>query len=159
MRPGFAALLSLSFAWATPALAQADGLAVPERTPLRGVGVYERPPLPPAAPADTTEIMQVVERPPSLIGGLEGLQERMIYPESMRRAGIEGTVYVQFIVDEEGRVQSPVCARAPHKTLCDAALTALIDSRFTPGTQEGTPVKVRFTMPVQFNLQGGTRCV
>ena len=93
MRPGFAALLSLSFAWATPALAQADGLAVPERTPLRGVGVYERPPLPPAAPADTTEIMQVVERPPSLIGGLEGLQERMIYPESMRRAGIEGTVF------------------------------------------------------------------
>ena len=103
--------------------------------------------------------MQVVERQPSLIGGIEGLQRRVVYPESMRRAGIEGTVYVQFVVDEEGRVQSPICARAPHKTLCDAALTALVDSRFTPGIQKGEPVKVRFTMPVQFSLQGGSRCI
>lgn len=114
--------------------------------------MYERPALPPAAPADTTEIMQVVERQPSLIGGIEGLQRRVVYPESMRRAGIEGTVYVQFVVDETGAVSQAVCARSPNELLCESSLRAVRESQFRPGYQEGQPVKVRFTLPIRYRL-------
>lgn len=41
---------------------------------------------------------------PRLIGGLEGLQQEIRYPEAAKAEGIEGTVLVQFVVDEEGRV-------------------------------------------------------
>ncbi|MEM1044361.1 MAG: TonB family protein, partial [Bacteroidota bacterium] len=57
------------------------------------------------------DVFPIVEQQPELIGGLEGLQSRIQYPELARRAGIEGTVFVQFVVDEQGNVNDPVCVR------------------------------------------------
>lgn len=110
------------------------------------------------APADTSEVHDLVETPPVLIGGVEGLAERVIYPERARRAGIEGTVFVQFVVDEIGSVQQATCVGPPQPQLCEAARTAVLNSQFTPGMQRGKPVKVRYTLPVDFKLVGG-RCI
>ena len=116
------------------------------------------PSLPPPADEpepepEEPEIFVIVENPPELIGGLEGLQQRIQYPELARRAGIEGTVFVQFVVDEQGNVQDPVCVRDPGGQTCEEALRAVRTSKFKPGRQRGQPVKVRFSLPVKFTLQ------
>jgi protein TonB len=112
------------------------------------------PPPPPPEPEPTEpEIFEVAEVQPELIGGLAGLQERVEYPEFARRAGIEGQVVVQFVVDERGNVVDPVVLRSPNELLSEAALEAVRESRFTPGQQRGRPVKVRFAVPVTFRLR------
>jgi periplasmic protein TonB len=118
------------------------------------------PPPPPAAapepvrePEPEPEIFVVVEEPPQLIGGLEELQARLEYPELARVAQIEGAVFLQFVVDEEGRVVDPFCIRDPGGGTCEEAIRAVSASRFVPGRQRGKAVKVRFSMPVRFRLQ------
>lgn len=119
-------------------------------------------PTPPDLPLDPPEptgqeIFEVVEDPPGLLPneseGLRLLQSRIQYPELARRAGIEGTVFVQFVVDEEGNVVDPVCVRDPGGNTCEEALRAVRDSKFKPGRQRGKPVKVRFSLPVKFRLR------
>jgi protein TonB len=117
------------------------------------------PPPPPAAapepepePEPESEIFVVVEEPPQLIGGIGGIQERIRYPEVARLAGIEGTVFVQFVVDENGNVIDPFCIRDPGGSTCEEAIRAVSTSKFEPGRQRGKPVKVRFSLPVKFRL-------
>lgn len=98
------------------------------------------------------DVFIVVERMPELIGGLQGLQSRIVYPEIAKMAGIEGRVMVQFIIDEEGRVHNPVVLRGIGGGCDEAALEAVKSARFTPGMQRGRPVKVRYTLPVTFRL-------
>ena len=116
------------------------------------------PPTPPPAPPvvePTDEIIEFlpIEDAPKLIGGLDGLQSRVVYPELAKRADIDGVVFIQFVVDEAGRVVDPVVTRSPSDLLSDAALDALRASRFTPGQQRGRPVKVRYALPVRFVLR------
>ena len=111
------------------------------------------PPPPPPAPPVEEEVFDVVEQQPVLEGGLEGLQGRVVYPDFARRAGIEGRVVVQFVVDERGNVVDPVAVQSPNDLLSEAAIKAVQESRFTPGQQRGRPVKVRFAVPVTFRLR------
>lgn len=97
----------------------------------------------------------VVDEPPELVGGLEGLAERVSYPELARRAGIQGTVCLQFVVDEEGSVQDVQVVRSAHALLDAEAERAVLASTFRPGFQDGEAVEVRFLLPVAFRLRGG----
>ena len=96
---------------------------------------------------------EVVEVPPQLIGGLEGLSARLVYPEAARREGVEGQVIVQFVVGTGGTVIDPVVLRSPDPRLGAAALEAVRRSLFRPGRQGGRPVLVRFSVPVTFRLR------
>lgn len=98
------------------------------------------------------EIFIVVEERPTLIGGLAALQQAVEYPEFAKKAGIEGTVFVQFVVDEKGNVENPQVTRSVHKLLDEAALEAIRQMKFTPGKQRGRPVKVQMSLPVRFIL-------
>ena len=110
-----------------------------------------------SSPPDTTdEVYEVAEVQPELIGGLAGLQERLVYPEAARAAGEEGAVVVQFIVGKEGGVSDVTVLRSPNDRLAAAAVAAVQESRFKPGTQRGQPVRVRFAVPVTFRLDGGS---
>jgi periplasmic protein TonB len=119
------------------------------------IGAPPNPPNPPAEPevGAATPVFEVVEHAPMLIGGLAALQQRIRYPELARRAGIEGTVFVQFIVDEEGRVVDPVVVRGIGGGCDEEALRAIGEARFEPGRQRGRAVRVRFTLPVRFRLR------
>ena len=117
-----------------------------------------QPPLPPPPPVvdpvdDEVREFYAIEEPPQLIGGLEGLQARVEYPEMARRVGLEGRVFITFVVDEHGNVVDPQVARSPSDLLSEAALKAVRESRFTPGQQRGRPVKVRYSLPVNFVLR------
>ncbi len=112
------------------------------------------PPPPPPDDDDEDEIFVVVENMPEMIGGQAALYDALRYPDMARRAGIEGRVIVQFIVDEEGNVTNPQVVRsAGQGGLDEAALNAIRQMKFTPGMQRGRPVRVQMTQPVIFRLQ------
>jgi protein TonB len=114
------------------------------------------PPPPPPDPEPTEpEIFEVAETPPELIGGLAALQARVVYPEIAIMAGIEGRVHVQFVVDERGRVIDPIILRSPSDILSEAAIKAVLGCQFSPGLQRGRPVRVRYSVPVNFELVNG----
>jgi protein TonB len=112
------------------------------------------PPPPPPDDDEEEDFFDVVEQMPELIGGLAGLQAKINYPEMARRAGIEGRVYIQFIVNERGEVENPVVIRGIGGGADEEALRALVQhAKFTPGMQRGRPVRVRYSLPIVFRLQ------
>lgn len=122
----------------------------------------ELPPPPPApaskeapkveATQEEPEIFIAVEEMPELIGGLESVQKRIVYPEIARKAGIEGRVFVQFVIDEQGNVLNPVVLRGIGGGCDEAALEAVKKAKFKPGKQRGKPVRVQYSIPVIFRL-------
>lgn len=101
---------------------------------------------------DTAKTFVIVEERPELIGGMRALQKTRKYPAKAREAGIEGRVFVQFVVDEEGKVRNPSVKRGVHRLLDQAALAAVRQMRFRPGKQDGKAVRVRMSLPVTFRL-------
>lgn len=113
--------------------------------------------LPPPPEQDEEEpeedFFVVVEQMPELIGGLAELQSRIRYPEMARRAGIEGRVYVQFIVNERGEVENPQVIRGIGGGCDEEAIRAVSQASFKPGMQRGRPVRVQYSLPIVFRLQ------
>lgn len=98
------------------------------------------------------DFFTVVEQMPELIGGLQELQSKIEYPEAARRAGIEGRVYVQFIVNEQGQVEDPQVVRGIGGGADEEALRAVREAEFRPGMQRGRPVRVQYSLPIVFRL-------
>jgi protein TonB len=102
------------------------------------------------------EVFVVVERMPELIGGTNAVQQYIVYPEIARLAGIEGRVFVEFVIDEQGNVVNPRVVRGIGGGCDEAALAAVKKIKFKPGMQRGKPVRVRYTLPVTFKLSAST---
>jgi protein TonB len=114
----------------------------------------EPPPPPPAEEEEEVEpeIFVIVEEMPDLIGGLAGIQSKIKYPEIARKAGVEGRVIVQFVVDENGNVTEPTVVRGIGAGCDQEAVRAVSEAKFTPGLQRGNPVKVKMSLPITFRL-------
>lgn len=106
-------------------------------------------------PEEEQDFFVVVEQMPELIGGLAQLQRQIRYPEMARMAGIEGRVYIQFIVNEEGEVEHPRVVRGIGGGADEEALRVVRDARFTPGFQRGRPVRVQYSLPILFRIANG----
>ena len=116
------------------------------------------PDLPPPPPPmeeeeEEPEIFVIVEQSPELIGGLPGLQKRIKYPEIAKKAGVEGRVYLQFVVDEQGNVHDPIVTRGIGAGCDEEAIRAILDAKFKPGMQRGKAVKVKMSLPITFKLK------
>lgn len=115
------------------------------------------PPPPPSANSDKdknkNKIFVAVQHMPKLRGGLANLQRKIKYPDLARKAGIEGTVYVQFVVDEHGNVTNAHVIRGIGGGCDKEALRVVKQAKFQPGLQRGRPVKVRFSLPIVFRLR------
>jgi periplasmic protein TonB len=115
------------------------------------------PPPPPSAEAeeedDEEEFFVFVEEMPQLKGGLVALQQIIQYPELARRAGIEGRVHVQFIVNELGNVEDPVVIRGIGGGCDEEAVRVVKQAQFSPGLQRGKPVRVQFSLPIYFKIR------
>lgn len=119
--------------------------------------VIELPPPPPQADfiveeEEEEEIFVVVEQPPILLGGIQSVQNRVVYPEMAIKAGIEGRVVVQFVIDKQGNVIDPVVVRGIGGGCDEEAVRAVRTAQFKPGFQRGVPVSVRYTIPITFKL-------
>jgi periplasmic protein TonB len=71
-----------------------------------------------------------------------------------QEANIEGTVYIRFVVTKTGDVDNVTIARAVDPLLDQEALRVVKSiPKWTPGKNNGNPVKVWFIIPVKFKLQ------
>jgi periplasmic protein TonB len=77
------------------------------------------------------------------------------YPYDARRAGLDGTVVVEFLVDEAGNVYAPVVRSATATVFVDAALRAVRKWKFEPGKKNGRPVRFRMMVPIEFRVGDG----
>ncbi|MBI1932625.1 MAG: TonB family protein [Ignavibacteriales bacterium] len=98
------------------------------------------------------EYLEAVEEMPEPIGGIQAIQQKIKYPESAKKAGIEGRVYVKTFIDETGNVSSAEIIKGTEESLNNAALEAVKATKFTPGRQRGVPVKVQVAVPILFKL-------
>jgi len=75
------------------------------------------------------------------------------YPEQAAKLGIEGRVFIQFMIGKDGSIGG-IRTRGPHQYLEREAYRIIsLLPRMTPGTQKGRPVRVPFSIPITFRLQ------
>lgn len=79
------------------------------------------------------------------------------YPESLRRARVEGTVTLAFVVDETGRVQDPRVESSTRPEFEAPALEALRKWRFKPGYKDGQPVRAYLRQTIRFRMPESAR--
>ena len=103
---------------------------------------------------------QLVEQKPTFQGGdanqfARYVNEHLIYPESAKAAGIQGRVTLQFVVDTDGSMSDVKVLRGVHPDLDAEALRVFRDckEKWTPGMQNGVPVRVTYTFPIIFKIQ------
>lgn len=75
-----------------------------------------------------------------------------VYPAHLIKNKVTGVVIVDFIVGSDGNVKSALVYSSPHPELSEAALYAILKSKFEPGTKDGVPVAARMRVPLTFDL-------
>ena len=103
------------------------------------------------------EAFDVVEKMPEYPGGIEGLMkflsENVRYPEAASKAGIQGRVLVNFIVEKDGRISNIHVINKVNDYLDAEAIRVVgVMPKWTPGMHEGKPVRVKYTVPISFRL-------
>lgn len=99
-----------------------------------------------------------VETMPQFPGGdaavMEYIKNNLIYPETAKENSIQGLVTVSFFVETDGSISEVTVVKGISPEL-DAEAIRLIKSmpKWTPGTQRGKPVRVKYTIPVRFQLK------
>lgn len=104
------------------------------------------------------EIFVIVEQMPEFPGGDLALRKYLAseikYPAIALENGIHGKVFVSFVIDETGNIASVDLLRGVDIFLDKEALRVVKSlPKWKPGKQGGKPVKVRFSVPIQFELQ------
>ncbi len=117
--------------------------------------------IPADAEGDNTvsgEVFMVAEEMPVFKGGdinkfREYVQQQIKYPVKAAEAGIEGKVFVSFIINEKGKLINPKIIRSADPLLDKEALRVISSSpAWTPGMMNGKPVSVQLAIPVIFQL-------
>lgn len=107
----------------------------------------------PGSPKDTA----LVDVMPVFPGGEKAmfayLGKETKYPQEALDQGIMGKVFVQFTVEQDGRVDSVVVKRGAHPAL-DAEAVRVVSSmpNWSPGRQRGKAVRTRYTLPISFTM-------
>ena len=101
---------------------------------------------------DESEYQQNADEMPEPVGGLKTIQEKIVYPENAKQKGIEGKVFLTAFINEVGNVVSVKIIKGFNKECEDAAMQAVLDTKFTPGKQNGKAVKTQITIPIVFKL-------
>jgi protein TonB len=107
--------------------------------------------------ATDTAVFTIVEKMPVYPGGNDALAEylknNITYPKKARRGNITGTVFIQFQVAADGRVQNAKVLRGVSEDI-DAEALRVVNSMpaWEPGMQKGKPVIVMYNLPIKFTL-------
>lgn len=104
------------------------------------------------------KIFEAVEQQAQFPGGQGALNswlsKNLRYPELAQQNNIEGRVIVQFVVEKDGSISSPVIARGVDKELDKEAIRVVRKMpKWQPGKNNGVAVRSKFTLPVVFKLQ------
>ena len=106
------------------------------------------------------DIYDQVETMPEFPGGVEKLMEYVAmnvrYPKDAEEKSIQGRVIATFVIEKDGSITGAKIVRSIDPAL-DAEALRVINGmpNWKPGTQKGEPVRVKYTIPISFRLQGG----
>jgi periplasmic protein TonB len=123
---------------------------VEEYVPVQDMGEEES--------AEEQQIFMVVESMPEFPGGEAALHqylaENIKYPQMAKESGIQGRVFVTFVVERDGKVTDVKVLRGIGGG-CDEEAIRVVQNmpKWAPGKQRGKPVRVQFNLPVKFTLQ------
>lgn len=111
----------------------------------------------PERPWDGIWNMDEVDSRPSYPGGFEAfsqfVSDNINYPEAARRMGIEGKVYVQFIILKSGLLINPTAIKGIGGGCDEEAVRAVdLSGRWKPAIKDGKPVVCRLIFPIPFKL-------
>lgn len=103
------------------------------------------------------DIFTIVEDQPEFPGGMAAfysyVQKNMKYPTTARRMGIEGRVYVSFVVDQSGNIGQVELTRGIGAGCDEEAMRVIKESpKWKAGKQRGQAVRVRMVLPITFKL-------
>lgn len=122
------------------------------------IAVAAPPPTPAPKPEVATKVFDVVEEMPSFPGGqgalMSYLASNIKYPVVAQENGVQGRVIVSFVVERDGSISDVRVARSVDPSL-DREAQRVVKSmpRWKPGKQNGSAVRVKYTVPVVFRLQ------
>ena len=107
---------------------------------------------------DVNVVFQVVEKMPSFPGGdaalFKFLNENVKYPVIAQENGVQGRVICQFVVNRDGSIVDVEVVRSVDASLDKEAIRVIKSMpKWSPGQQRGKPVRVKYTLPVNFKLQ------
>ena len=122
------------------------------------IAVAAPPPPPAPKPEVSNKVFDVVEEMPHFPGGPAALQAFLSsntkYPVVAQENGVQGRVIVSFVVERDGSITDVKVVRSVDPSL-DREATRVVRSmpRWSPGKQNGSAVRVKYTVPVVFRLQ------
>ncbi len=105
-----------------------------------------------------TKVYQTVEQMPEFPGGEKALMthigKEVKYPDDALKAGIQGKVFVNFVIDKDGNILNPKIVRSVNPSLDKEALRVIGTlPKWTPGKLKGKNVDVSYTIPINFKLK------
>ncbi|MCQ2303422.1 MAG: energy transducer TonB [Bacteroidales bacterium] len=108
------------------------------------------------------DVYRITDQMPEFPGGedemMKFVQDNVVYPQQAKDAGVEGRVFVSFIVETDGSVSDvKVLHGIGHG--CDEAAAEVVQSmpKWKPGLQNGEAVRVRYMLPVSFQLSNPSK--
>ena len=106
---------------------------------------------------EADEIFTIVEEQPTPNGGMSAfyafVRKNLKYPSQARRMGIEGKVFVQFVVDKDGKITDVQAIKGIGAGCDEEAIRVLKNHpKWKAGKQRGRPVRVRMVIPITFKL-------
>ena len=122
------------------------------------IAVAAPPPPPAPKPEVSNKVFDVVEEMPHFPGGAAALQAFLSsntkYPVVAQENGVQGRVIVSFVVERDGSITDVKVVRSVDPSL-DREASRVVRSmpRWSPGKQNGSAVRVKYTVPVVFRLQ------
>ena len=112
----------------------------------------------PEESATTDDICVVAEQMPEFPGGqaalFKYLSENVKYPVIAQENGIQGRVICQFVVNTDGSIVNVEVVRSGGDASLDKEAVRVIKSmpKWKPGTQDGKPMRVRYSIPINFRF-------
>ena len=131
---------------ASPLMSQVSGLAVNKSAYREN---YQ----------DNGQVYAVAEQMPEYPGGKEAMfqyiKDNLHYPQSVKDDGIQGRAICQFVVNTDGTICCAEIAKSTGNALLDYEAIRLIKNMpaWTPGMQNGQPIRVKYVMPINFKIQ------
>ena len=106
---------------------------------------------------DVNKVFLVVEQPPEFEGGIEAMYKfiykNVKYPASARRMNVEGSVYVGFVVDADGKISEASVIKGISADCDKEALRVVkLMPKWRPGKQSGRAVRVKYVLPIKYRL-------
>ena len=111
------------------------------------------------AEPESRDVFMIVEEMPTFLGGdvqafATWVKERVVYPEKAKKDGIQGKVYIGFVIEPDGSLTTATVLRGVEPSIdAEAVRVVNLSPKWKPGVQRGVNVPVRFSITMNFELK------